>query len=94
MADYLARVRPDGLPQDPWVRTHVRLGARIVKVCPVSMTISGTLAQWRDWTGSALTESGSVAIAGGLTPLHVAVEHDHALYVEPNVWLHHRLVDS
>ena len=42
MAEYLARSRPDGLPEDPWVRTHVRLGARLVKICPVSMTTRGS----------------------------------------------------
>jgi len=92
MAAYLARFRPDGLPEDPWVRTHVRLGARFVKICPVSMTIPGTLAQWREWTGLPMTESGPVVVPGGLVPVHVAVEHDHAVYVEPNVWMHHRLI--
>ena len=91
MAEYLARSRPDGLPEDPWVRTHVRLGARLVKICPVSMTIVGTLAQWREWTGLPLKESGPVVIPGGLVPAHVSVEHGHAVYVEPNVWMHHRL---
>jgi hypothetical protein len=29
MSDYAGRVRADGLPADPWLRVHVRLGARI-----------------------------------------------------------------
>lgn len=91
MADYLARTREDGLPADPWVRVHVRAGARIVGICPTSMTIPGTLSQWRDWTGLPLDRSGPVDVARALTPLHVSVEHDHAVYVEPNVWMHHRL---
>ena len=93
MADYVARTRPDGLPADPWIRVHVRMGARVVKICPVAMTISGTIAQWREWTGLSLTASGTVELAGALTHLHVSVEQDHAVYVEPNVWLHHRLAD-
>jgi hypothetical protein len=28
------------------VRTHLRLGAQIVKVAPCSMVIAGTLAEW------------------------------------------------
>jgi hypothetical protein len=24
-------------------------------------------------------------------PVHVSLEHDVAVYVEPNVWVHHRL---
>jgi hypothetical protein len=85
------RVRGDGLPVDPWVRVHVRLGARLVKVCPLSMSVPGTLAQWREWTGLALTSSGSHDVPGALSPVHVSVEHDCAVYVEPNVWVHHRL---
>ncbi len=91
IGEYVARVRPDGLPSDPWLRAHVRLGAHIVKLCPLSMIVPGTLTQWRDWTGLALRTSGSIEVDGALVPIHVAVEHDHAVYVEPNVWLHHRL---
>ena len=91
MADYAARVREDGLPVDPWLRVHVRLGARIVKVCPLSMVIPGTLRQWREWTGLPLDKSGEVEVDGALVPVHVSVEHDYAVYAEPNVWVHHAL---
>lgn len=91
MTEYVARLRDDGLPQDPWLRVHVRAGARVVKVCPTSMTVSGTLTQWRQWTGLPLDHTGLVDVQGALTSLHVSVEHDHAVYVEPNVWVHHRL---
>jgi GNAT superfamily N-acetyltransferase len=91
MADYAARVRGDGLPLDPWLRVHVRLGARIVKVCSLSMIVPGTLAQWREWTGLALGSSGSYDVAGALSPVHVSLEHDYGVYVEPNVWVHHPL---
>lgn len=91
LTDYLARVRADGLPHDPWIRVHVRAGGKIVKICPTSMTISGTLDQWRQWTGLPLGHTGLVDVPGALTPIHVSVEHDHAVYVEPNVWIHHHL---
>jgi hypothetical protein len=91
MAEYLARTREDGLPADPWLRVHRRAGGRVVRMCPTSMTIAGTLTQWRQWTGLPLEQSGLVDVTGALTPLHVSVEHDHAVYVEPNVWVHHRL---
>lgn len=91
MTDYVARRRDDGLPQDPWVRVHVRAGARIVSVCPASMTVPGTLAQWRAWTGLPLEVSGDVEVEDALVPVHVDVEQDHAVYVEPNLWVHHRL---
>jgi GNAT superfamily N-acetyltransferase len=91
MADYIGRQRADGLPSDPWLRVHLRLGARIVQVCPLSMVIPGTLAQWRAWTGLALDASGDIDVEGALVPLHVSVEHNFAVYVEPNVWVHHSL---
>ena len=91
---YARRTRSDGLPVDPWLRTHVRAGGRVVRVCPLSMTIPGTLAEWREWTGLPLAESGPVDLAEALVPLHVSVEQDHAVYVEPNVWVHHRVREA
>jgi GNAT superfamily N-acetyltransferase len=91
MAEYAARTRDDGLPQDPWLRLHVRAGATIVKVCPRAMTISGTLSEWRSWTGLPFDTTGDVEVPFALNPVHCSVEHDHAVYVEPGVWVHHRL---
>jgi GNAT superfamily N-acetyltransferase len=91
MEEYIGRFRDDGLPSDPWLRTHARLGAEIIGVCPTAMTISGTLEQWRAWTGLPFDRSGEVNVPGALVPVHVSVEHDHAAYVEPNVWMRHPL---
>ena len=90
MEEYVHRRRPDGLPHDPWMRVHARLGAEIIGVCPRSMTISGTLAEWREWTGHAFDVSGTVEVPGALAPIHVDIDQDHAVYVEPNVWMEHR----
>ena len=89
MTEYAARTRADGLPEDPWLRLHVRAGARIVGVCPASMTITATLAEWRAWSGLPLQELGAVEVPGALVPVHVDVAQDHAVYVEPNVWVEH-----
>jgi GNAT superfamily N-acetyltransferase len=91
MDTYLTRFRPDGLPQDAWLRTHVRAGARVVGVAPYSMTVLGTLAEWRGWTGLPFDESGPVLVPQGLVPVYCDVEHEVGTYVEPNVWMHHRL---
>jgi len=89
MRDYLDEVRADGLPHDPWLRTHVRVGGRIVKVAPYSMTVVGTVAQWSKWAGMTFENSGLVAVAGALSPIHVCLEQNYGVYVEPNVWVHH-----
>jgi GNAT superfamily N-acetyltransferase len=90
-AEYVARRRADGLPHDSWVRNHLRLGARIIKVAPYSMVVAGTLAEWRRWTGLPLAQSGPAIIPGALTPIHASLEQDHAVYVEPNLWVRHAL---
>lgn len=90
IADYVARTRDDGLPYDPWLRTHLRLGGRLVRICPSAMTIAGDLDEWRRWTGLPFAESGWTVVDGALNPVHVSVENDYAVYVEPNVWIHHR----
>jgi GNAT superfamily N-acetyltransferase len=89
-SEYVALTRADGLPQDSWIRAHVRLGAKIVKVAPCSMVIAGTLAEWSSWTGMPFHESGGAIVSGALSPVHVSREQDHAVYIEPNLWMHHR----
>jgi GNAT superfamily N-acetyltransferase len=91
MAAYLSRTRPDGLPWDPWLRTHVRAGATVVGVAPYSMTVTGTLDEWRGWTGLPFRDSGPVLVSQALVPVHCDAEQGIATYVEPNVWVHHRL---
>jgi GNAT superfamily N-acetyltransferase len=91
MQEYATRTRADGLPEDPWLRLHVRAGGTVVKVCPRAMTISGTLSEWRSWTGAPFDATGDTVVPFALNPVHCSVEHDHAVYVEPGVWVHHRL---
>lgn len=88
---YAHRTRVDGLPADPWLRLHVREGGRIHGVCPHSMVIAGTLDDWRGWTALPFDRSGPVEVPGALVPVHVDVDQDHAVYVEPNVWVVHDL---
>jgi len=63
----------------------------IVKIAPYAMTVVGSLAEWTAWTGLTFEDFGEVAVDGGLTPVHVSVAQDHAVYVEPAVWVHHRV---
>jgi len=90
MAVYAARTRPDGAPVDPWLRAHWRAGGRTVGVCTHSMRIPGSLAEWEDWTGVRFESSGPHVVPGGLVPVMVDIARDEAVYVEPNVWVHHR----
>jgi hypothetical protein len=91
---YATWTREDGLPFDPWIRTHVRLGAEILKPEPESLRIAGTVADWEGWTGLPLPESGEYVFPNGLAPLRVDHEADRALYYEPNVWVRHSVASS
>ena len=91
MDEYAVRMRPDGLPADPWLRTHVRAGATVVKVAPESMTITAPVAAWASWTGLSFAASGAFAIPGALAPLVIDLGRDAGTYVEPNIWVRHTL---
>ena len=43
------------------------------------------------WTDLGFEDSGMVEVPGALNPVHVSVEQDYAVYVEPNVWVEHKL---
>jgi hypothetical protein len=87
---YAAWTRDDGSPLDPWLRTHVRLGGRIIAVAPHSQTMTGTVNQWQGWTGLRLPSTSHYVIPDGLAPLYVDRERDVGTYTEPNVWTQHR----
>jgi GNAT superfamily N-acetyltransferase len=91
MSDYLNQLRADGLPNDAWLRTHVRVGGQIKKIAPYAMTIVGNVAQWSKWTGMTFEKSGAIAVAGALSPVYISLEQDYGVYVEPGVWVHHIL---
>ena len=81
--------REDGSPFDPWVRTHVRLGARIIAAAPQSQTMTGTVPQWESWTNMKFPDSDEYVIPDGLATLHIDRDTDQGTYVEPAVWLQH-----
>ncbi|MEV8401282.1 N-acetyltransferase [Streptomyces niveus] len=92
MDEYAHRVRDeDGLPYDPWLRVHVRAGGVIDSVAPASMTVTGSVAQWRAWTGLAFDTDGPVDVPGALMPVHCEATRGYGVYVEPNVWVRHRI---
>jgi hypothetical protein len=83
--------RPDGLPFDPWIRVHVRLGGRIVRGVPDSMRIEGTVADWEAWTGMAFPETGSYVVPRAADVVRIHRDADRGVYLDPNVWVVHDL---
>ena len=89
--DYIKWKNNEGLPFDAWLRVHVRAGAEIIKPCHEAMVIHGSLAKWEEWTGMKFPQSGTYVIPGALNPVEISVEMNEGVYIEPNVWLVHRL---
>jgi hypothetical protein len=83
--------RADGLPFDPWLRVHVRLGGEILRPEPESLRITGSVSEWETWTEMAFPESGSYVFPHGLAPVRIDRERDTGAYWEPNVWVRHAL---
>lgn len=93
MERYVGWKRADGLPFDPWLRVHRRLGAQFLRVAPRSMVITGTVSGWEEWTGMVFPESDTYVVPGALQPVEMDLEQDLGVYEEPNVWMHHPIED-
>ena len=89
--DYVTWKREVGLLFDPWVRVHERLGASVLTIAHESMAITGSRADWEAWTGLRFSTSGGYIVDGALTPVLFDADADRGVYVEPNVWMVHRL---
>jgi GNAT superfamily N-acetyltransferase len=89
MEHYVRWTGDEGLPYDPWLRVHARIGGELLEVCPESMVIEGTQDEWESWTGMHFPEDGAYVVAGGLVP--VVFAGGRGAYIEPNVWMRHRV---
>ncbi|MGI5340816.1 hypothetical protein ACQEVS_27160 [Streptomyces sp. CA-181903] len=86
--EYAAWRRSDGRCFDPWLRTHLDLGARQLGIARRSLVIRQPVARWEGVLGHPLPGPGDYPLPGALVPLSVA-EDGHGTYTEPNVWVHH-----
>ncbi len=89
ISKYIEWKREDGLPFDPWIRVHVKLGARIIKPCHQAMYIPGSISEWEQWTGMKFPDSGEYIIGGALIPIEIDYIKGIGEYIEPNVWMVH-----
>lgn len=89
MERYVRWENADGLPLDPWIRVHVRMGARIQRVAPRTLVIEGTVAEWERWTDMRFPDSGDYVVPGALQPVVIDRDADLGRYEDPNVWMRH-----
>ena len=91
LADYVAWRRDDGTAFDPWIRVHERLGATVLGIAPRSMCVEGSVADWEAWTNMRFPQSGDYVVPDAFHPVKIDLAADRGTYVEPNVWMEHRL---
>jgi hypothetical protein len=91
LGEYVARVRADGLPADPWQRVHARLGATPIGVEEAWLSVTGTLEEWQRWTGVGVPAEGPYIVPGALTPIAVDAICAVGRYVEPHLWMRYRI---
>jgi hypothetical protein len=91
MERYIRWQRGDGMPFDPWIRVHRRVGGQILGTAPEAMRVTGKVSDWEDWTGMAFPETGSYVVPGALVPVEVDRERDVGDYREPGCWVRHRV---
>jgi GNAT superfamily N-acetyltransferase len=91
IGEYMRWTRADGQALDPWLRVHLRIGGEILRAEPESLRITGTVAEWEEWTGLAFPASGDYVFPDGLAVVTIDREADTGSYWEPNVWIRHRV---
>jgi GNAT superfamily N-acetyltransferase len=85
--DYITWTDERGRSYDPWIRSHLAAGAKLVGPCKRSMVVEEPVGFWENWTGQSFDRSGSYDVAGGLVPVEIDLEHQRGRYQEPNVWM-------
>ena len=53
------------------------------------MRITGTVAEWEEWTGMRFPDDGQYTFPAGLAPVEIDHRRDLGSYWEPNVWIIH-----
>lgn len=86
---YVGWTQPDGAPFDPWIRVHWRLGAVQLQVAPRALVVTGSVADWEQWTAMQFPESGSYVVPGALQPVVIDRDRDTGYYEDPNLWMKH-----
>lgn len=89
--EYIQWNRSDGTPFDPWVRTHHKLGGRLLDVPPVIVNFEAKIADWEEWTDIKFPVSGQYVIPGALCPIDIDLEQNLGTYREPNFWMKHSI---
>lgn len=87
MANYIGWHDAEGRIFDPWLRSHLSQGGRLVGPCERSMVVKEHIAFWETWAGRTFEASGDYLVDGALVPISIDLEQQIGVYEEPNVWV-------
>ena len=85
--DYITWTDGRGRPYDPWIRSHLASGGRLIGPCARSMVVEEPVGFWENWTKQRFDRSGTYEVPGALVPLEIDLERQRGRYEEPNVWI-------
>lgn len=85
--EYITWVDHNGRNYDPWLRSHLSCGGKLVGPCKRSMVVDEPLPFWETWAEKTFDESGSYILKGGLVPVEIDTDRRTGRYEEPNVWV-------
>lgn len=79
---------------DPWIRTHVKNGGKILRIAKGAQKFTGTVEDWQEWTGMIFPETGRYIIDGALSPLEIDISKDIGNLVEDNIWIKYDILSD
>jgi hypothetical protein len=85
--DYITWTDGKGRAFDPWLRSHLSSGGKLVGPCKRSMVVEEPIAFWETWSKREFPRSGPYTIDGALVPLEIDLERGIGRYEEPNIWV-------
>jgi hypothetical protein len=91
ISEYVSWTDEKGRHYDPWLRSHLSEGGRLVGPCERSMVVNEPIAFWENWSNQRFETSGDYALEGALAPVKIDIDRQTGLYEEPNVWVAYSL---
>ena len=85
--DYIGWTDHNGRTYDPWLRSHLSCGGKLVGPCERSMVVDEPLPFWETWAKQTFDEPGSYILEGALKPIEIDLDRQAGRYEEPNVWV-------
>jgi hypothetical protein len=87
IAEYVSWTDDEGRAYDPWLRSHLSAGGRLVGPCERSMVVREPIAFWENWSNQKFEMSGAYTLEGALAPVRIDLDRQTGIYEEPNIWI-------